>query len=238
MSFGSNSGNASALKSLNGFNCLSSNSPKFNHQPSKNRSVLTFKRSKVFQIFPPPPLATNSSKCRRTGVIFLRLIGERRQAFGECEGGAQKKNASHISTVPIKLISEYDMTIEYLSIKAQRIMFYVRLIPNKPTVKDRQRKCIADVFTSTQRSKLRIRIELTLKKNNNNNCKQWDGINVIYEIYPPKVADALGLQNLPVYAFENTKITVKIYLRSNISPSHRFRSHRSIHFFGENVVST
>ena len=28
-------------------------------------------------------------------------------------------------------------------------MFYVRLIPNKPTVKDRQRKCIADVFTFT-----------------------------------------------------------------------------------------
>ena len=84
-------------------------------------------------------------------------------------------------------------------------MFYVRLIPNKPTVKDRQRKCIADVFTSTQRSKLRIRIELTLKKNNNNNCKQWDGINVIYEIYPPKVADALGLQNLSTYAFETPK---------------------------------
>ena len=61
----------------------------------------------------------------------------------------KKKNTSHISTVPIKLISEYDVTIEYLSIKARRIMFYVRLIPNKPTVKDRQRKCIADVFTST-----------------------------------------------------------------------------------------
>ena len=59
----------------------------------------------------------------------------------------------------------------------------------------------------------------------NNNCKQWDGINVIYEIYPPKVADALGLQNLSAYAFENTKITVKIYLRSNISPSCRCRSH-------------
>ena len=76
-----------------------------------------------------------------------------------------------------------------------------------------------------------MRKELTIKKesnNNNNNCKQWDGINVIYEIYPPKVADALGLQNLFAYAFENTKITVKIYLRSNISPSYSFRSHRSI----------
>ena len=50
----------------------------------------------------------------------------------------------------------------------------------------------------------------------------------IYDIYPPKVADALGLQNLFAYAFENTKIIVKIYLRSNISPSCRFRSHRSI----------
>ena len=67
-----------------------------------------------------------------------------------------------------------------------------------------------------------------LKKNNNNNCKQWDGINVIYEIYPPKVADTLGLQNLSAYAFENTKITVNTYLRSNISPSDRFHSHRSI----------
>ena len=76
-----------------------------------------------------------------------------------------------------------------------------------------------------------MRKELTIKKesnNNNNNCKQWDGINVIYEIYPPEVADALGLQNLSTYAFENTKITVKIYLRSNISPSYRFRSQRSI----------
>ena len=33
---------------------------------------------------------------------------------------------------------------------------------------------------------------------------------------------------MSAYAFENTKITVKIYLRSNISPSYRFRSHRSI----------
>ena len=48
------------------------------------------------------------------------------------------------------------------------------------------------------------------------------------EIYPPKVADALGLQNLSTYAFENTIITVNISLRSNISPSYRFRSHRSI----------
>ena len=55
-----------------------------------------------------------------------------------------------------------------------------------------------------------MRKELTIKKKNNNNCKQWDGINVIYEIYPPEVADALGLQNLSTYAFENTKITVKI----------------------------
>ena len=75
-----------------------------------------------------------------------------------------------------------------------------------------------------------MRKELTIKKknNNNNNCKQWDGINVIYEIYPPKVADALGLQNLSAYVFENTKITVKIYLCSNISPSCRCRSHWSI----------
>ena len=65
-------------------------------------------------------------------------------------------------------------------------------------------------------------------KKKNNNYKQLDGINVIYEIYPPKVADAIHLQNLSAYAFENTKITVKIYLRSNISPSYRFRSHRSI----------
>ena len=76
-----------------------------------------------------------------------------------------------------------------------------------------------------------MRKELTIKKkknnNNNNNCKQWDGINVIYEIYLPEVADTLGLQNLSTYAFENTKITVKIYLRSNISP-YRFRSQRSI----------
>ena len=74
------------------------------------------------------------------------------------------------------------------------------------------------------------------KKINNNNCKQWDGINVIYEIYPPKVADALGLQNFSAYAFENTKITVKIYLRSNISPSCRCRSHWSICLF-VNVIS-
>ena len=93
----------------------------------------------------------------------------------------------------------------------------LRLIPNKPTVKDRQRKCIADVFTGTQRNKLGIRTELTIKKKDN--CKQWNGINVIYEVYPPKVADALGLQNLSAYAFENTKITVKICLRSNISSS-------------------
>ena len=33
---------------------------------------------------------------------------------------------------------------------------------------------------------------------------------------------------MSAYAFENTKITVKIYLRSNISPSYRFRSHRNI----------
>ena len=33
---------------------------------------------------------------------------------------------------------------------------------------------------------------------------------------------------MSAYAFENTKITVKIYLRSNISPSYSFRSHRSI----------
>ena len=59
-----------------------------------------------------------------------------------------------------------------------------------------------------------ILTELTLKKNNNN-CKQWDGINDIYEIYPPKVADAVRLQNLSAYTFENTKITVKIHLRSN-----------------------
>ena len=39
----------------------------------------------------------------------------------------------------------------------------LRLIPNKPTVKDRQRKCIADVFTGTWRSKLGIRTELNLK---------------------------------------------------------------------------
>ena len=83
----------------------------------------------------------------------------------------------------------------------------LRLISNELTVKDRQRKCIADVFTSTERSKLGMRKELTIKKknNNNNNCKQWDGINVIYEIYPPKVADALGLQNLSTYAFETPK---------------------------------
>ena len=68
---------------------------------------------------------------------------------------------------------------------------------------------------------MEIRIELTLKikKKSNNNCKQWDGINVVYEIYPPKVTDALGLKSLSAYAFENTKITVKIHLRSNISPS-------------------
>ena len=41
-------------------------------------------------------------------------------------------------------------------------------------------------------------------------------MNVIYKIYPTKVADALGFQNLSAYAFENTKITVKTYLRSNI----------------------
>ena len=80
-----------------------------------------------------------------------------------------------------------------------------------------------------------IQTELTIKKNNNN-CKQLDGINVIYEVYPPKVADAIHLQNLSAYAFENTKITVKIYLRSNIAQKHMFISNR--HFFGENVAST
>ena len=40
----------------------------------------------------------------------------------------------------------------------------LRVIPNKPTVKDRQRKYIADVFTGTYQSKLGIRTELALKK--------------------------------------------------------------------------
>ena len=47
MSFGSNSGSAIALKGLNGFNCLPSNSTKFNRQPSKKNqfsfNLQTFK---------------------------------------------------------------------------------------------------------------------------------------------------------------------------------------------------
>ena len=46
MSFGCDSGEASALKGLNGFNCQPSNSPKFNHQPSKKQfsfNLQTFK---------------------------------------------------------------------------------------------------------------------------------------------------------------------------------------------------
>ena len=81
-------------------------------------------------------------------------IGERRQALGEREGRAQKINTFHTSTVPIKLISEYHVIIEYLSTSVsismdEAIREALRLIPIKPTVKDRQRKCIADVFTST-----------------------------------------------------------------------------------------
>ena len=84
----------------------------------------------------------------------MRPIGERRQALGEREGRAQKKNTFHTSTVPIKLISEYHVIIEYLSTSVsismdEAIREARRLIPIKPTVKDRQRKCIADVFTST-----------------------------------------------------------------------------------------
>ena len=85
----------------------------------------------------------------------MRPIGERRQALGEREGRAQKKkNTFHTSTVPIKLIGEYHVIIEYLSTSVsismdEAIREARRLIPIKPTVKDRQRKCIADVFKST-----------------------------------------------------------------------------------------
>ena len=82
----------------------------------------------------------------------MRPIGERRQALGEREGRAQKKKI--LSTVPIKLISEYHVIIEYLSTSVsismdEAIREARRLIPIKPTVKDSQRKCIADVFKST-----------------------------------------------------------------------------------------
>ena len=66
----------------------------------------------------------------------------------------KKKNTFHTSTVPNKLMSEYHVIIEYLSTSVsismdEAIREAPRLIPIKPTVKDRQRKCIADVFTST-----------------------------------------------------------------------------------------
>ena len=66
----------------------------------------------------------------------------------------EERKKKILSTVPIKLISEYHVIIEYLSTSVsismdEAIREALRLIPIKPTVKDRQRKCIADVFTST-----------------------------------------------------------------------------------------
>ena len=40
----------------------------------------------------------------------------------------------------------------------------LRLIPNEPTLKDRQRKCIDDVFKSTKRNNLGVITVLTFKK--------------------------------------------------------------------------
>ena len=43
MSFGTNSGNASALKGLDRFNCQPSNCSKFNRQPSRKKKKKTVK---------------------------------------------------------------------------------------------------------------------------------------------------------------------------------------------------
>ena len=45
MSFGTNSGNASALKGLDRFNRLSSNCSKFNRQPSRKKKTVKFQPS-------------------------------------------------------------------------------------------------------------------------------------------------------------------------------------------------
>ena len=107
MSFGSNSGNAIALKGLNGFNCLPSNSPKFNRQPSKK------------------PIQFQPSNVQRSFRSF------------------------HLSRLPPTVLNLEVFTRSVSCSMDEAIREAFRLIPNKPTLKDRQRKCIADVFTST-----------------------------------------------------------------------------------------
>ena len=72
-------------------------------------------------------MSRHALSCLQNRRNFLRLIGERRQAFGEPEaqvtreGGARsarKITTSHTSTVPITLINEYHAIIECLSTKA------------------------------------------------------------------------------------------------------------------------